>query len=571
MGISPSALYQAVRTDIQRSVEVSGMDFSEFEHLNYYVDSCEADDKFVAMRSLLSSITKKFEPERHDKALSDKATELFLECNESCRDWVPPDHGTMEHAVLLRMQNLAYQDFAEMPDWSEMLTELAPGPGSSIGSKSANSALEKLFFNPVTTTSAELYNEYRRFMRQNTQWFEAEMRRIHHCGDDALSVVRGSRLTHVRKNSEIDRTINVEASLNMLFQKALAKHVDDVLRHRFGYSPKIQPERNRRMARRASLDGKSATIDLTSASDLNSKAVFRYLFPSTLYAAMLDCRSKEVQIGSEWHPLHMMSCMGNGFTFSIMTYVLSLVLFAVAERHGIRPKYVRFPHEKFAVFGDDIICPVELYEDVVKVLRALGHRPNGAKSFSTGPFRESCGIDCYRGSNVRGVYAKSVRTRAEQYSLVNRLNRWSAKWNVPLPDTMALILPKKWRTHVVPIDESDDAGVKVPYEMYRKIHPRSSFYYHALKPRKRLIRLYDKERNLLSRWASNSIGVMLAATVGWVSSSGVARRSEGYRPKRYDVVKLPAPHAMWDRYDWLTSYEVTLRDWRAYSEINFTS
>jgi hypothetical protein len=467
------------------------------------------------------------------------------------------------------MKNLAYDDLAEMPDWQDLLSELECGPGASLGSKGRNTALEKLFFNPMTTTSAVLYREYRRFLRQNTAWLAAEMLRVHKCGDDALTVVRGSRLTHVRKNSEIDRTINVEASLNMLFQKALAEHFNQVLRARFRYSKKVQPLRNRRMARRASFDGKSATVDLTSASDLNSMLMFMYIFPPAVYGAMMDCRSQRVEIDGEYHHLHMMSCMGNGFTFPVMTYVFSLMLLAIAELEGFDPREVSFAREQFGVFGDDIICPTELYPKVVEILAALGHSPNEAKSFHTGSFRESCGSDCYKGDDVRGVYAKTLRSRPEMYSLINRLNRWSARWQVPLPTTIALILPKKWRRHLVPIDEMDDAGVKVPYDMYREVHAKARWL-RCIRTRKKVLRLFNREGQLLPMWASNLIGVYLLATIGWIDSKGVTRRQVGNLPKRYDEVRLPIPDTTWDRYDVLTSYNVTIRDWRAYTAINLT-
>jgi len=55
------------------------------------------------------------------------------------------------------------------------------------------------------------------------------------------------------------------------------------------------------------------------------------------------------------------------------------------------------------VYGDDIVIPVEFASEYPRMLEAVGLLVNEDKSFSTGLFRESCGVDVYGGHDVTPV------------------------------------------------------------------------------------------------------------------------------------------------------------------------
>jgi hypothetical protein len=160
----------------------------------------------------------------------------------------------------------------------------------------------------------------------------------------------------------------------MIFQKALGKHINKVLRRAYGYDEALQPDRNRRMACEGSLEGTRATIDLSSASDTISLNLCKEILPPPVMGAILDCRSPYVQIGSSHHELNMVSSMGNGFTFPLETYIFSLIVRATAKLRGIH--LPNFQSEEWGVFGDDIIVPTVLYEPVIAALESLGFYPN---------------------------------------------------------------------------------------------------------------------------------------------------------------------------------------------------
>ena len=100
--------------------------------------------------------------------------------------------------------------------------------------------------------------------------------------------------------------------------------------------------------------------------------------------------------------------MGNGFTFPLE----SLIFFALAHS-------VCKPGETVSVYGDDIIVPTHRYEALVQLLTATGFLVNTDKSFSTGPFRESCGHDYLSGINIRPCYIKGPLACFDLFRLHN--------------------------------------------------------------------------------------------------------------------------------------------------------
>lgn len=560
----PSALYRAIRSDI----EVYSLREQGPSLLRDYLDgkpvelSSYARRTTVACKSLLDSIVKKFEPIEPDETLGDKAKAKFLEMNRRCLDWSPPEPGSFSYQVLNRMRGLIHTEFwdlfPDIPEWPDLLSNAAPGPGSSVGSRGRNTALEKFFMNPCTLTDAALYFQYSAFMSQNSNWIAAENLRVLQNGSN-YQLVTGSKLSTVRKNSDIDRTICTEPSLNMLFQKALSVVFERLLLVYYGYKPDVQPDLNGFLAWAGSIDGEISTIDLTSASDLNSLKMLEWLLPDWVFAALLDCRSPVTSIDGSTVTLHMMSSMGNGFTFSLMTYVFSVMLKAVAIECQFDFERFSCEHTRYGVFGDDIVIPTELYTPVVWTLQALGHVPNLEKSYSTGYFRESCGTDCYKGYNVRGVYCKRLRHSADVHSLINRLNRWSARHSIPLVATMALLHQYADPKCLVPSYEADTAGIKVPYSLKPNPGPR----YTRLEPVKKVLPLYTR-KGKVTRLNSNPTGLWLIASLGWVQSAGLVRRRDAVY--RRAVSYSPG----WDNENDHAEYDLTFREWRDAVYINFS-
>jgi hypothetical protein len=61
-----------------------------------------------------------------------------------------------------------------------------------------------------------------------------------------------------------------------------------------------------------------------------------------------------------------------------------------------------------SVYGDDIIVPTDWVPFVMNSLEQFCLKVNSAKSFWTGKFRESCGVDAYDGVQVTPVYCRRL-------------------------------------------------------------------------------------------------------------------------------------------------------------------
>lgn len=222
--------------------------------------------------------------------------------------------------------------------------------------------------------------------------------------------IHPGRVDSVPKTAKTERTIVVEPSLNTMLQAGIGDYIARRLKT-VGVDITNQG-RNRALARVGSLTGALATLDLSSASDLNAKLFVRSLLPEEWYDFLSLARSGTVATPSgDYYALEKFSSMGNGYTFPLET----LLFWALATEST---KYVG-SHGEVSVYGDDIICPVESVPLLEKVLHCVGHIVNRSKSFSSGPFRESCGADYLSGIDVRPFYVKDVLSGQLLFSMHN--------------------------------------------------------------------------------------------------------------------------------------------------------
>lgn len=144
--------------------------------------------------------------------------------------------------------------------------------------------------------------------------------------------------------------------------------------------------------------GKLATLDLKDASDRLRLDVVQRLLPPNWAEALTACRSGMTELpDGRVVMLHKHAPMGSAVCFPVMALVIWSLLTAIAPR---------FDRNAILVYGDDIIVPTYLASDAIQVLEAVGLRVNRNKSFTCGPFRESCGEEY-----VYGVRVTPVRLR----------------------------------------------------------------------------------------------------------------------------------------------------------------
>jgi hypothetical protein len=105
--------------------------------------------------------------------------------------------------------------------------------------------------------------------------------------------------------------------------------------------------------------------------------------------------------------------MGNACTFPVESLLFMSVCLAViltVRKREVTRRELRRLVGQVAIFGDDIVIPEDSRELLYDALRVLDFKVNTDKSFWTGKFRESCGVDSFRGSNVTPVYWKAPCT-----------------------------------------------------------------------------------------------------------------------------------------------------------------
>ena len=514
----------------------------------------EATTTGVACRALLSSLFKKWQQDGNSVLAESKALLTFLEANRLSETWSFCAESPDDTLVLNQVKR-ELDDFLHIgPDllvdsFSAILEEGDVGPGSSVGSR-GESFYAKLCASPLTTTSLSLYEMYSAYTSLFPTFANAESVRLANYGN--VSIVDGSNVSFAPKNVDTARLICVEPSLNMFMQLGLKSLLEKRLRDHWGIDVGDQPELNRLLARLGSLSGDFATLDLKSASDLVSLKLCETLFPSWFYDLLVLLRSPKVHVREYGlsRELGMVSTMGNGFTFPLMTIILAAIVRAVYKIEGIpikrnsRPKVRCVPRDwmfddgsvndplythpgNWGVFGDDIICVREAYDRLCRSLDLLGFQVNVDKSFNTGPFRESCGHDYFRGTNIRGVYLKRFSSRQDLTVAVNLLNEWTARTGVPLRNSVQYIL-RFFKPLYVPWTDPLDSGVRVPSSFFSGRLKSQRVYYKAHVKRPKTVKFMDdftvRTPNGAKRLVYNSHGSLLALLRGELRDGQIATR-----------------------------------------------
>jgi hypothetical protein len=459
MGLNPDALYTKLVDDLCEQYDP--------EFVRYYASHpkaptfADADLRGTYVQSLLQAFYKKF-VDRTSSSADDACFEKFLAKNKACRDW---SWGKLDYRMDCLVNHLqkVIDDFLHpmgaplVSSWYDLLDHGRCGPGAALGA-TGNDLYSKLFASSLTCTSSSLYKMYSDYLEWFPSWVDAEINRLLHCRD--YSVVSSSRLCFVPKSSDISRSICIEPSLNMFYQLGLGAMLERRLKDRFGIDLATQPDKNRELARLGSINDNLVTIDLASASDSLSLKMLRCLLPEWFFAILWELRTPFVDCGPRGlHELNMVSTMGNGFTFPLQTMLFSCVVSACRTFRSDEGG-------SWGVFGDDIICTRLVARDVIDLLTFLGFEVNTSKSYIEGPFRESCGCDYFLGHNVRGVYLKSLRTMQDRYVAINRLTDWGLRSGFNLPRTLSY-LASSVAPYYVPLFESDDSGIKVPFSMIK--------------------------------------------------------------------------------------------------------
>lgn len=159
---------------------------------------------------------------------------------------------------------------------------------------------------------------------------------------------------------------------------------------------------NRQLALSSSLTRKQATLDLKEASDRVSLRLVEWLFPPEVFRSLQASRTTSTLLpdGREV-TLKKFAPMGSALCFPVEALVFWCI--CVAAVSTFTGKFYQHVAESVHVYGDDIIVDTEYVDVVVRALESCGLLVNMDKSFKDGEFRESCGMDAYKGIPVTPV------------------------------------------------------------------------------------------------------------------------------------------------------------------------
>lgn len=312
----------------------------------------------------------------------------------------------------------------DFPVFSEIAKNARHGKGRTVG---LNAKYGHRFYKncklPYEVT-ADCLPYARRVIAYDERWVRALEKHFNmpfSCvtNDQLFRVVPGNLVLFAPKNSKILRTIACEPGSNVHLQLG----VDGFFRERLlKHGVNINDQSiNQRLAKAGSITHLFSTFDLRGASELVTRVLIDKNFPPE-WACFLDELRSPLGMLPDGTTVRYekISSMGNGYTFALETLVFAAAVYAVGGDLGVDSH----------VYGDDIIVPSHLGEDLMELLDLLGFELNTDKSFfEPNGVRESCGTDYRNGLDIRPVFMKiplddEKNTIFTVYTLHNRIMKW---------------------------------------------------------------------------------------------------------------------------------------------------
>lgn len=266
-----------------------------------------------------------------------------------------------------------------------------------------------------------------------------------------------SRLISVPKTLKGPRLIAAEPVEHQWVQQLLWRELEDRISHG-PLSRSIDfrsQELSQRSALEASRDGRKATVDLSSASDRLScwlvERAFRanYSFLEAFHACRTRWLENRVRPSlGRFMRLKKFAPMGSACTFPVQSIVycgLAMAAVLITERRRPTERNMRLVGRQIVVFGDDIVIPSAASATFLGLLTYAGLKVNITKTYTKGNFRESCGVDAFRGVDITPVYVRRLPKRAtpsSYSSLVESSNNFHRKGFWRVGEFLLSLLPK---------------------------------------------------------------------------------------------------------------------------------
>jgi len=233
------------------------------------------------------------------------------------------------------------------------------------------------------------------------------------------------RVIGVPKTLKSPRIIAIEPVCMQYTQQAVSRFITNKLESTLptrGHINFTDQSVNREIALKSSLTQQYATVDLSAASDRVPLSLAMRMFDSdpVLQGAIFACRSRRAKLPSgEILHLNKFASMGSALCFPIEAmYFYTLCVMSRLEQHSLPTTFANICKmaKDVYVYGDDILVPTDEAVTIVEHLEKYYCKVNSSKSFWSGNFRESCGMDAFMGEEVTPTYVREMRPNNRQSS-----------------------------------------------------------------------------------------------------------------------------------------------------------
>jgi len=268
---------------------------------------------------------------------------------------------------------------------------------------------------------------------------------------------------------ELERSINLERDCSGPWPRGRIRFDDQSV--------------NGKIALLSSKSRRYATIDMKEASDRISETLVQVLF-GRKYKYFGCCRAQKVKIPflgeNREEDISCYAPMGNATTFPVQSLVFWAICVASMQSRGFHQPGAVF------VFGDDIVVPSECAPYVCEDLESFGLLVNKSKTYWRGAFRESCGVDAFKGINVTPIRWKTT-TDAEQLVSMQSLSDLAMRLRIAGYEEAAATVYARlrsmlWRRRRAPLllSNNEDHGGIVEYTPITSQALRDAYWHQAL-------------------------------------------------------------------------------------------
>jgi hypothetical protein len=216
---------------------------------------------------------------------------------------------------------------------------------------------------------------------------------------------------------------------------------------------------NGRLALLSSQNGYLATMDLKDASDRVLSCLVYDMFSAypDFRDMLFACRSTRASLPDRSiFSLRKFASMGSALCFPIESLVFYTILLFGRWKQSNLPLQMSALNtlaSDIYVYGDDIVIPANEVPTATKYLEFFKLKVNRNKTFCTGKFRESCGVDAYDGVDITPVYLRRKIPSGSQ----------SARELVSLVSCSNQFYKKKWYATALAIEEFVQSLRRFPY------------------------------------------------------------------------------------------------------------